>query len=150
MHWILSGWGLFTLAMVVTVVVSVVAEGIETIIYNMRESGYRKYNGQFSEVFKAPESPFASKKKKVKPHTTLLMVSWALTGAAAVAIAVKLNWITNLYLPILLFVLALPVLAIVIAVIYIIVSAVLMLFIESKSGAKRTILKIRKRYKIED
>ena len=150
MDFIRSGWGLFVIAMGVTLVVSVIAECIEAAVYNKRESEYIKYNGQFSEIFKGMESPYADKKKKRKSHTTLLIMSWILTGAAMVALAVKLNWITKLYQPILWLMFSFPVLLIASGIIYAILASVLLLTLGNMSGAKRTILKIRKRYKIED
>ena len=150
MDFIRSGWGLFVIAMVVTFVAGLVAEGIEAAVYKKRESEYRKYNGQFYELFKGMESPYADKKKKRKSHTTLLIMSWILTGAAMVALAVKLNWITKLYQPILWIMFSFPVLLIASGIIYAILASVLLLTLGNISGAKRTILKIRKRYKIED
>ncbi|MDO5479776.1 MAG: hypothetical protein Q4G23_11510, partial [Clostridia bacterium] len=121
-------------------------------IYKSRLSKYNKYNERFSEVMKESEKPFrdATKKKTFRVSTVLLLMLWILSGVLAIVLVMKHSYISYVLVPVLLLLFTFPLLLIEIGIVIAIAGTIMLAFASSKAGSKRTILKIRKNYKIED
>ncbi len=147
----ISLWELFGLLMIITAVVCVFVAVIENLIYRTRSSEYINYNGKFSGILKSGEKPFTEKKKRVTLFLTVpIIMLWVMTDAVAVIWVMENFYVTNLWIPLLLLFFTFPALIIVIGIIIAIILCITLIIVTGKLGLKRTLLRIRKKYKIED